>query len=187
MNKIIIPIIVIIVSFSLLAVFTTLDSESKTSPVELENNELESNTTTDTIITTDPVEIVQTEPEPQPTPEPTQTTYQTGLGFSVNVSGDMHDKSFFKIYGNIPDNPNHLTGTIRTGEGDALRIIYVFQIELDEGINQYEEQVGINADYLWEEDTTYTVSINHGDIIKEVKFHRGTTVNNFADSKVPII
>lgn len=169
MNKMVIPIAVIIASFSLMAVFTTLDSETRAEPVEIEQNE----------------SVLEPTTIPEHVSVPMQP--QTGLGFSVNVSGDMHDKSFFTVSGTIPDSPNHLTGTVRTGEGDSLRILYVFQIELDESENRYEEKVGINSGYLWEEDTTYIVSVNHGETIKEVEFYRGTTGNDFRDSVIPVI
>ena len=149
-------------------------------------------TTTDTQKTetsiSEPV-IIEPVSEPTPEPEPVSipTTSQTGLGFMINVSGDMHDNSFFTISGTIPDQPRHLTGTIRTGEDNTLKIVYVFQMELDNGINVFEKKVGISEDFLWQEDTTYIVSINHGEIIKEIEFYRGTESNNFNDSVVPIV
>jgi len=112
---------------------------------------------------------------------------KTDLGFTINVSGDMHDKSFFTISGTVPDQTHYITGMIWTGKSDTLKIIYVFQTKLDKGINIFEKKVGINEGYLWQEDTTYTISINHDGKIKEIEFYRGTKINNFEDSIVPII
>jgi len=119
------------------------------------------------------------------TPYASSKYSQPESDFSINVSGDMHDKSFITISGMIPNKPDHLTGTVRMGQGADLTILYVFQIELDENENRYDEKVGINDDYLWKEDTVYTISVNHGGVFKEMEFYRGTVVNNFEDSIVP--
>lgn len=180
MNKIIIPSILIVISLALVVGVLTYSNDDTviTEEVEIETSEISETESDINQITT---------PSPEPEPVSTPTASQTGLGFSVNVSGDMHDKSFFTISGTIPDQPRHLTGTIRTGEGNTLKIVYLFQIELDNGINVFEEKVGISEDFLWQEDTTYVVSINHGEIIKEIEFYRGTESNNFNDSVVPIV
>lgn len=179
MNKIIIPVIVIVVGFSLVIGIFTYPQDNIIITDQPKN---------ETLTVSEIVDEATPEPQPEPVPESVSIPIptQTGLGFSVHVSGDMHDKSFLTISGTIPDSPDHLTGTIRTGEGDDLTIVYVFQIELEPEVNQYEEKVVITQDYLWEEDTTYIVSVNHGEIFKEVAFHRGTTMNNFMDSVVPI-
>jgi len=127
--------------------------------------------------------IIDPTPEPEPTSE---TSPIEDYSFTVNVEGDMHDKSFFTISGTVPDEPRHLTGMIYSEERSDLKIVYVFQIQLDDGVNEYHERVGINDDFIWVEDTTYIVSVNHGKIIKKIEFYRGTTENNFLDSQVPL-
>ena len=105
---------------------------------------------------------------------------ETELDFSINVKGGMHDKSYLTISGTIPKGDKHLTGIIYTGENEFSKVVYVFQLQSLENI--YETKVGINDDYLWEEDTTYIISINHNGILKEKTFYRGTLENNFEDS-----
>ena len=177
MNKIIIPIIVVVISFSLIAILTVSNPDQD--PESKITEEIEVN----------PSQILNPEPTPESEPEPVSIPMppQTGLGFSVNVTGEMHDRGYFTISGNIPDEPNHLTGIIFAGAGDDLKIVYAFQQQLDDDVNHFQEKVRINGNYLWDEDTTYIVSVNHGGVIKEIEFYRGTTVNNFEDSIVPII
>ena len=127
------------------------------------------------------------QPATQIEPEPIETTSNEISYLIVNVEGDTHDKGWIIISGTIPEGPpRHLTGMVYSGIGIDVRVVNVFQIQLKED-NTFVHKVRINDDYLWKEDTKYTIAVKHGNLSKKVEFYRGTSINNFEDSMVPLI
>jgi len=182
MNKIIIPIIVIVVAIPLIAGFFLISTNETVNVEEIEDVEKEEAEVKQVEeIGEEVVEVKQVE-EPKSTP-----SQQTGLGFNVNVSGGTQHGDKLTIFGTVSDKPRHLTGMIYKDKGIDVKILYIFQIQLDDTMNEFSKVVLVNEDYLWEEDTTYIVSVNHGEIIKKIEFYRGTAENNFLDSIVPLV
>lgn len=102
---------------------------------------------------------------------------------TVNLEGDMHDNGILKVSGTMSDEPKWITGKIWTGEGKDAKVIAVFQIDF-ENETQYEKKIIISDDFLWKENTAYNLDVRQGEQFKTVKFFRGTSENNFADSKI---
>lgn len=138
------------------------------------------------IKTTDLSDIVESETTLEKKLEKSEPGQET-LYFTVNVEGDTKNRGFLTISGTIPSEPRHLTGAITSGIGIDVRVVQVFQIQMDKDENTFSHKIGINDDYLWEEDTVYTVSVKHGNLTRNVEFYRGTFENNFEDSIVPLI
>ena len=112
---------------------------------------------------------------------------QNSTVLTIDIDGNTQDGRFLTVSGVIPSEPYHITGTITSGIGIDIRIVQVFQIQVDDENNTFSHKIGINDNYLWEEDTVYTISVKHGKLTKNIEFYRGTSENNFEDSIIPII
>lgn len=103
--------------------------------------------------------------------------------FILNILGGMNHGDKITIYGTVAFTDSPITGIVYHGDETNPTIVTVFQLISDENGN-YTHEIIINDDYLWKQDNTYTVSVEHDTIYKEIQFFRGNESNNFANSKI---